>query len=157
MGTITLQFVEGSGLGAALIKWFGHGRFSHVDCVLPGSGNLLGARADQIGKKIGSGVRIRPDGYTKKEPVERVSFTVADEEEDAFYKFVSKQLGKSYNRLGIVAFFFSTEWTTEGEWFCSQLVAAGLEAAGLLKNLTESPNKIDPDDLRLIISAVWGV
>jgi hypothetical protein len=157
MGTITLQFVEGDGVGAALIKWFGHGKFSHVDCVLPDSGNLLGARADQLGKNIKSGVRVRPYGYTKKEPVEKVEIHCSDHQQQLFYAFMAKQLGKSYNRLGIVAFFFSTEWTTQGNWFCSQLVTAGLQAAGLLKELTVPPNKIDPDDLRLMVSAVWKV
>jgi hypothetical protein len=155
MGTITLQFVEGSGLGAGMIKWFGHGKYSHVDCVLP-SGSLLGARSDRVGGQP-PGVHVRPDGYTKNEKTTRVTLVVTKKQEEAFYSYVQHQLGCAYNKLGIVAFFFATDWTAEGEFFCSQLATAGLQAAGLLKNLTEPANKIDPDDLRLLISAVWGV
>jgi hypothetical protein len=156
MGTITLQFVQGSGLGAGAIKWFGHGKYSHVDCVLPVEGGLLGARNDRVGGRP-AGVWIRPTGYLKKEKFERVEIPCTAGEERDFYDFVRSQIGCDYNQLGIVAFVFAKDWTTQGQWFCSQLATAGLKAAGLLKGLSELPNKIDPDDLRLIVSAVWGV
>jgi hypothetical protein len=155
MGAITLQFVEGSGLGAGMIKWFGHGKYSHVDCVLP-HGHLLGARSDKI-QGIPPGVQMRPADYTKKEHVTRVVIPCTVEQEHIFYGFLLEQIGKPYNKLGIVAFFFATGWTKIGQWFCSQLQTAALQEAKLLPQLSELPNKIDPDDLRLLISAVWGV
>jgi hypothetical protein len=155
MRAITLQFVEGSGLGAGMIKWFGHGKYSHVDCVLP-NGRLLGARSDrQMG--VPPGVQTRPAGYTGKERVTRVEIPCTTEQWHRFYGFLLEQIGKPYNKLGIVAFFFATDWTSEGEFFCSQLQAAALQEAGMLEGLSELPNKIDPDDLRLLISAKWGV
>lgn len=155
MGAITLQFVEGSGLGAGMIKWFGHGKYSHVDCVLP-EGGMLGARSDRVGGKS-PGVQVRPAGYTKKEKVELVRIPCTDEQQAAFYNFARSQIGLDYNKIAIVAFFFAADWSDPMQRFCSQLAMMCFQAAGFLQNLTEPSNKIDPDDLRLLISAVWGV
>jgi hypothetical protein len=155
MGAITLQFVEGSGLGAGMIKWFGHGKYSHVDCVLP-DGKLLGARSDRVGGKP-PGVQIRPASYLGKEKTLRVKIPCTGQQEHFFYRFLYTEIGRAYNKLGIVAFFFATDWTTEGNYFCSQLATKALQEVNLFENLSEPANKIDPDDLRLLISAVWGV
>jgi hypothetical protein len=155
MDAITLQFVEGSGLGAGMIKWFGHGKYSHVDCVLP-DGWLLGARSDRVGGAP-PGVQVRQPDYVKKDKVERVVIPCTDQQQQEFYRSARSQLGLTYNKLGIVAFFFATGWTNPEQRFCSQLATMCLQDAGFLWKLSEVPNKIDPDDLRLIISAVWGV
>jgi hypothetical protein len=154
VGTISLQFVEGSGLGAGMIKWFGHGKYSHVDCVLQ-DGRLLGARSDVIGG-VPAGVQIRPTGYMGKEAVERVDVPCTDGEQYGFYAFARSQVGRAYNKLGIVAFAFAKDWTNDEQRFCSQLAVMCFQEAGMLRELTEPANKIDPDDLRLIVSAVWG-
>jgi hypothetical protein len=155
MGTISLQFVEGSGLGAGLIKWFGHGKYSHVDCVLR-CGSLLGARSDVV-QGIPAGVQIRPAGYTGKEPVEIVDIPCTDQQQYEFYAFARSQIGLQYNKLGILAFAFAKDWTNEEQRFCSQLAVMCFQEAEMLRGLTEPASKIDPDDLRLMVSAVWGV
>jgi hypothetical protein len=153
VGTISLQFVEGTGVGSAMIKWFGHGKFSHVDCVLP-DGSLLGARSDVI-QGVPAGVQIRPAGYMTG-PVERVDIPCTAEQEQMFYSYGRSQIGRAYNQLGIIAFVFSVGWTNEEERFCSEFATMCLRGAGMLGQLSEPPNKIDPDSLRLILSAVWG-
>lgn len=152
MGAITLQFCEGSGLESAMIKWFGHGKFSHVDCVLP-EGTLLGARSDTI-QGIAPGVRIRPKGYIHGEVLEVVKVACSDDQEAEFYRFLHEQIGKPYNKMGIFAFVFATDWTTEGAYFCSELIAAGLASIGILAGMAQPANKIDPDDLRLMLSVL---
>lgn len=152
MGAIVLQFVEGTGLGSGMIKWFGHGSYSHVDCVLP-DGTLLGSRSDVM-SGAPAGVQIRPAGYVNKDAVDRVTLPATDDQERGFYSFMRSQIGKPYNKLGIFAFAVNAEWSSTGAWFCSQLVTAALQESGWLRELTEPPNKIDPDDLRLIISAL---
>src|ERR1700744_1657297 len=102
MSTIVLQFVEGSGFGADLIRWFDHGKFSHVDSVLP-DGMLLGARDDVI-DGIPSGVQIRPASYVAKETVLRVTIPCTVNQEEAFYDFVRTQIGKPYDETAIAAF-----------------------------------------------------
>src|ERR1700744_5639048 len=98
MGAIPLQFCEGSGLESAMIKWFGHGKFSHVDCVLP-DGRLLGARSDVI-QGIPAGVQIRPADYIHNEVLELVNIPCPDEDVPLFYEWLHKQVGKKYNKLG---------------------------------------------------------
>jgi len=152
MAEIVLQFVEGSGFGSGMIKWFGHGAYSHVDSVLP-DGRLLGARNDAVGG-VKPGVRIRPADYVASENVSRVVLLVGDRMRDDYYAFIDAQLGRAYNKTAILAFAFGAEWSNPEAWFCSQLVAAGLQACGYLPKLSEPANKIDPDDLRLILSAL---
>jgi hypothetical protein len=152
VGTIVLQFVEGSGLGAGLIKWFGHGTYSHVDAVLP-DGRLLGARSDNR-SGVPEGVQIRPASYVGLEKTTRIVLPATDVQESDFYAFLHDQIGKPYNRIGIVAFALNAAWTSVGAWFCSHLQTAALQRAGWLPQLSEPPNKIDPDDLFLILSAI---
>lgn len=152
MGAIVLQFVEGTGLGSGMIKWFGHGSYSHVDCVLP-DGTLLGSRSDVM-SGAPAGVQIRPAGYVNKDDVRRITLPATDAQESTFYSFMRSQIGKPYNKLGIFAFAVNAEWSTVGAWFCSQVVTRALQECGWLRELTEPPNKIDPDDLLLIISAL---
>lgn len=151
MGSIVLQFVEGTGLGSGLIKFYGHGLYSHVDCVLP-DGSLLGARSDVMSGGP-AGVQVRPAGYVNEDKIHRVVLPATDEQERLFYEFMKAQIGKPYNKIGIFAFAVNASWSSVGAWFCSQLVTAALQACKWLRELSEPPNKIDPDDLALILSA----
>lgn len=155
MGTIVLQFVQGSGWGAGMIKWFGHGAWSHVDAVLP-DGSLLGARNDVI-DGIPPGVQIRPGSYVANETVRRIVLAATDEQANAFYQCMHDQIGMPYNRIGILAFVVNANWSSVGGRFCSQAVTVALQACKWLRELTEPPSKIDPDDLLLILSALSPV
>lgn len=152
MGAIVMQFVQGSGFGADLIRWFDHGKYSHVDSVLP-DGTLLGARDDVI-DGIPSGVQIRPATYVAKEAVLRVTIPCTVNQEEAYYDFVRAQLGKPYDETAIVAFAMGRDWRAADSWFCSELCAAGIEASGLIPPLIAPFNKIAPDDLALVVSAL---
>jgi hypothetical protein len=152
MGAIVLQFVEGSGLGAALIKYYDHGIYSHVDSVLP-DGTLLGARDDVI-DGIPSGVQIRPASYVAGEIVLRVTIPCTDAQQDAFYAFVRVQLRKPYDETSIAAFALGRDWRADDSWFCSELCAAAVEASGFVQPLSAAANKVAPDDLLLVISAL---
>jgi hypothetical protein len=155
MASIRLQFVEGTGLGSGLIKLFGHGLYSHVDSVLP-DGTLLGARSDVM-SGAPAGVQVRPAGYVNADKVYRLDLPATDAQASAFYDFMKAQIGKPYNKIGILAFTVNAAWTSVGAYFCSQLVTAALQECGWLKELSEPPNKVDPDDLLLILSALVDV
>jgi hypothetical protein len=152
MGAITLQFVGNDSLGSRLIEWYDHGQYSHVDTVLP-DGSLLGARNDVIGA-IPAGVQIRPAGYVVGDRMKRVVIPRSDVREANYYDYVEAQIGKPYDRCAIAAFFAGRDWRDETAWFCSELVAAGLEAAGVVYPLSAPVNKIAPDDLLLVLSAM---
>jgi uncharacterized protein YycO len=155
MAAVILQFVAGTGLGAELIQWYGHGRYSHVDVVWP-DGRLIGARNDVI-SGIKAGVQARPASYVAGEPTLQVSIPLSDAQSDAFYSFILKQIGKPYDEIAIAAFFLNADWSQAESWFCSMLMVAALQAAGWLRTLSEPCNKIDPDDLLLVLSAFVDV
>lgn len=155
MAAIVLQFVEGSGVGSDLIRWFDHGQYSHVDTVLP-DGTLLGARDDVI-DGTPAGVQIRPASYVAGEIVLRVAIPCTDAQQGAYYAFVREQLGKPYDEEAIAAFVVGRSWRDPGDWFCSELCAAGIEASGLVPLLIAPANKIAPDDLALVVSALVQV
>jgi hypothetical protein len=136
---IVLQFVQGTGFGAALIKFYDHGLYSHVDSVLP-DGTLLGARDDEVGGM--------PSG------VQRITLPCTDAQADAYYAFVRSQIGKAYDETAIVAFAVGRDWRTPDCWFCSELCAAGLEASGFVFPLSSPANKVAPDDLLMVVSAL---
>lgn len=155
MGQVILQFVEGSGLGAGLIRWYDHGQYSHVDTVLP-DGTLLGARDDTIAG-IPPGVQIRPASYVAGETVRRVILPVSDVQEAAYYAFLQAQVGKPYDEAAIAAFAAGTTWSSPGSWFCSMLVAYGLQLVKVFNTLSEDTTKVAPDTLLLLISALFPI
>ena len=153
---IRLQFVAGTDVGAHLIQWFGGGpAFSHVDTVMP-DGRLLGARSDVVGGAP-AGVQIRDASYVGTEKVLQINIPATDRQTKIYYDFVQSQIGKDYDELGIVAFVAGRDWRDPSAWFCSELVATGLERAGVVLPLASPTNKITPPDLILILSAILPV
>ncbi len=150
MATIALQFSASAGITASLIQWFGHGWCTHVDCVLPG-GNLLGAR-------LSGGVAIRPPDYQRFSRVQRVMLPVPPEVYGQFRGFLADQIGKPYDWTSILGFMADRDWRDDDSWFCSELIAAGLEAAGYFNwPLAAVTSKVTPSDLLLALSATVRV
>lgn len=148
---IALQFASASDLGSEAIEWFSHGMWSHVDSLLP-DGSLLGARDDEVGGAP-AGVQIRPPGYKNFARALRVDLAADDAMTARYYDFVRAQIGKPYDQRGILAFVAGRDWRSPGAWFCSELVAAGLEACGFFAWPLAAPaNRITPSDLVLLLS-----
>jgi hypothetical protein len=152
--SVKLQFVLGENLASLAIAWFNSGHFSHVDSVLP-DGTLTGARSDIIGG--GSGVRNRPAGYEtwRRRVVMYVPCT--PEQYAKYWAFINAQLGKPYDMSAIVAFMLDRNFHDPDQWFCSELVTAALEAAGIIGTLFEGCNKVSPTPLALVVSSIEGV
>ena len=150
MPQVTAQFVLGYGLISSLISYRG-GRYSHVDLVLP-DGRLLGARSDKIGF-IPPGVQIRPPVYDHWKICDRFSLDCTKQQADTFYDFGIDQIGKPYDKIGILGFIADRDWREEDAWFCSELLTAALELA-LSVNLPLGVNKIDPTAAALIFSTL---
>lgn len=132
---IRLRFGARPGIEAAFIQWFSMGHWSHVDVVMP-DGMLLGARAD--------GVWLRQPGYAPFRNVRLATIPAAPPQWLAFYRFVVDQIGKPYDNLALWAFLRNREWHREDAWTCSELPAAGLVRAGLLRMPITPPSKITP-------------
>lgn len=155
MSAIILQFVGNESIGSELIEWFDHGKFSHVDSVLP-DGTLLGARSDNV-FDVPTGVQIRPASYIAKDRVLRVALETTQPTVDAYYDFVREQIGKPYDKTAIVGFIAGRNWMEEDSWFCSELCAYALVKSGYLHPLSAPANKIAPDSLLLVCSAFTQV
>lgn len=145
---IKLQFVDGGYDPASeAIKIFERGWCSHVDVVRPDG--LLGARLD--------GVKLRQPGYDSVVRVENITLAATAQQLADFNSFLDAQIGKPYDKTAIAAFPFQRNWQETDSWFCSELVAAALEASGWWpKPLSESTNHITPRDLLLIVSP-WRI
>ena len=151
---ISLQFVQGLDFGARAIEWFGHGaEFSHVDTIWP-DGRLFGARSDRVGGAP-PGVQFRQADYVQSDKVLRVDLPCSPEVAGAYYRFLKAQEFKPYDMEGIAAFISGRNWDDPNSWFCSELVAAGLQTCGYLSHpLAASSNKITPPDLVLLLSVL---
>lgn len=152
--SIRLQFSRQADPISSAIAWFTQGDLSHVDAVLP-SGSLLGARSDKVGG-IRPGVRMRPPHYT--EWALTVTFEIPCTEAQAldFWGFLYNQIGKPYDTSAIWGFVFGRDWREQDSWICSELQAAALEHAGIAQPLYLTANKISPNSLCLLVSALPG-
>lgn len=141
---------------SALIRAFDHGAFSHVDAIDEAS-NLWGARSD-VDAGIPAGVQCRPPGYAVFSVIKHVTLATTPECGAAFWAFVKSQTGKPYDASAILAFALDRDWRKADSWFCSEILAAALEAAGYFSYTLAAPaNKITPADLLLALSATAPV
>lgn len=147
------QLVQGRGIASTAIGWFGGGGYSHIDVITP-RGTLRGARSDYVGGQ--------PPGYWDRTPnyepwLKRTVFTlhVTVAQELDYWKFSWEQIGKPYDKRGILGFAFGVrDWHNPNSWFCSEQVAANLEAAGILPPLFEDAWRVDPGDIAFILCAL---
>ena len=82
----------------------------------------------------------------------RLGMEVSAFQAAAIYGFAASQIGKPYDWPGLVGFYLQNvprDWRDPVSWFCSELVAASFERAGiyLLSRLTEVWG-VTPDNLR---------
>jgi len=72
---------------------------------------------------------------------------------DDFYDFLYEQCGKKYDYWSLIAYAANRDWRADDSWFCSELIAAGLEVSGYFPyRLSNDVNKISPSDLLLLCS-----
>ena len=149
---VALQFCGFTSAIANAIEWFSQGHEGHVDAVLH-DGSLLGAQHEAgLGGKP-AGVQIRPADYGDHCGMTdrvRVTLPATPEQEAAWDDFLMEQVGKPYDITAIEAFVVGRDWHNPQAWFCSELQAAALEAAGII-------NKITPMGLLLACSAIAPV
>ncbi len=151
------QFVRASDPASLAIAWFGGGDFSHIDCIYP-DGSCVGARSDTLHLKDGTvllpGVQRRPPGYLKfaRRCVMQLEVTVQQAHD--FYDFLDHAIGAPYDSLAIIGFIAGRSWYRDGTYICSELQAAALTKAKIVKPLYLTANRITPNDLTLILSAI---
>lgn len=123
---------------SASIRYVTRSPFSHVEFVLPETGDTFGAR--YIG-----GVKWRPVSKSRHYTyVERYRSPYAARALEAF----ETQAGKPYDLSAIFGIALDRDWKAEDRWFCSEGLAWGfLQARGPLFNPNTKINRIFPSHI----------
>ena len=157
---ISLRFIRDRGLISGGIAWFGGGDYAHVDYAMP-DGTWLGARNDWFpciqpdgSLKKATGVQIRPANYIQPIRQLTLALTTTPEQDRDHYAFLYSQIGKPYDKLAILGFIFGRNWQDPGAWICSELQCAAAMSADIMQPLCLTANRITPNDLTLIWSAL---
>ena len=145
MKQITFQLVRGKGWSSALIGYFGAGFYSHIDVLTP-KGELRGARSDWHGN-IPPGYEDRPYDYEKWAAQTQYTIDVSDDQWTAYWGYSAAQLGKPYDKRGLVdSFVFGRNWRDDNAWWCSEEVAVNLEKAWIIPPLPKYMMSVEPGD-----------
>lgn len=158
MPSVELQFATMDDSEAWMIRNFDHGSWSHVDAVLPDGGGLLGSRSSIEGG-INPGVQVRPFGYAKFTATKRVIIQATLPITNMFYGFLSAQVGKPYDYIGLVSnFLLERDWRADEAWWCSELQGAAMEASGALPFKLATPtNLLTPNGLFMACSVLTDI
>ena len=147
---ITIRLVKHPGPFQVAVQIAQYGFWaSHCDALMP-DGELLGAR-------FVGGVQSRPGDYDKggftREHFIRIPATPG--QTDSFHHFLRAQIGKPFDTFAILAFATQRDWQSPDRWFCSELQAAGLVAAGIFpEHLAIGFARITPRDVLMLSSGV---
>jgi uncharacterized protein YycO len=152
--TITFQLVRGLAWTSSVIGYFGAGYYSHID-TLTNHGMLRGARADEILGRA-AGVEDRPMRYEKWKKCTQYSISVTNGQYDRFWNFSDKQVGKPYDKHGLVSsFVFGRQWREDDSWWCSELVASCLEHAGIVR-IPPEVRSVTPGDCAFLFAGMMA-
>lgn len=138
---IALRFITSDSFVSRAIRHITWSEFSHVDLVV--REGLLGAQAD--------GVKIRPDNYCKVTKVQVVTVDVPDMVAGKVLLFCKSQIGKPYDYTALLGNLVHRDWQEQDSWFCSELIAAAFEQAGL-PLLSKQTNRITPG---MLLASPW--
>lgn len=155
--------VAGRGLSSRLIEWRSDG-WSHSASVLS-DGTILDSRSDVVeyrGQCYPTGVQRRPRGYLEAtEPkyiVIDIPCTMAQLRRRD--EWLISQEGKPYDFVGIRDFvtgsFVDRNWREESAWFCTELMVASWEYAGICPPLATPVYKLEPGDGVILALALGG-
>lgn len=132
-----------------VIRLFTMSNYSHVDVIMP-----IPDEKYLFGALFWEGVSYHNHKYSYHKDF-YIEF--ADENQyTRFYRFLEEQKGKDYDIVSIFGFFFhKRQWHDKDKWFCSELIAAAAEYAGV-KLVNFHTNRITPIDLIKSLK-VWEV
>ena len=154
---ITLRFVGyRSVTSGAIVIGEGGGWASHAETLTP-DGKLLGSVAPD-------GVQARARDYDKGQFARELFVTLRprssfcasastpEKMAEVFYEFAHSQIGRPYDFEAIAGIALEQDWHDDSKWFCSELMAAGLERCGYFPRLYVPSWHVSPRDLLLAIS-----
>lgn len=71
---------------------------------------------------------------------------VQDADHERAHRFCRSQVGKPYDWKAVLGIGLHRDWRDDAAWFCSELVAAALEYAGI-EPVAKDASRVTPDDL----------
>ena len=118
---------KGKSLASRLIKFGTRGKYSHTAIIL--EDNIIVEAWEGCNE-----VRLIhnvSEGHSHGTPVDIYEVDIDPTKEEEFSKFITSQIGKKYDKLGLVAFYFNREkLNRENKVFCSELLAEGCHSIG---------------------------
>lgn len=140
---LKLRFITESDLISDGIRVLTRGYYSHVEIILS-DGSYLGAHDS-------GGVMIRPWNYTVPTRERRYAVPVFTDQLAQMLDFAHSQVGKPYDKLDILGLVLEKDLQKAGDWICSELVTAIMQAGGLfpLNALPDRTNLVTPELLHL--------
>lgn len=153
---IRIAQYRGVSLVSRIIKFVTRGKYSHTAIMLSD---------DEVVEAWEGCSRVRviknlSDGHRAGTPVDIYELPCSTAQEAAFLGFIAWQIGKKYDRFGLLAFFLNTQkLERQHRWFCSELLAGACEYAGieLIKNAEHwqvSPTMVTRSPLPIFIKSV---
>lgn len=136
--SVKIRFVDRSGLLSKAIKLWTWSDISHVEFVFPDG---------YLGADFPDGVKVRPFNYCNPTKEWFGVIECTDTQAKQVEAFARAQIGKPYSVLGILGFIVKHDFNKQGSWFCSELVYAAFQAAGIkLLNISDI-DRISPVDV----------
>ena len=142
---IPLHFATSNMPGDVAVRFAQYGYIAtHVDVCLPGD-RFIGAIPTR-GVNIYSHYPVVWERF--------LDLPCSDQQLADFMAWMTSQVGKPYAMIDLLGNFLAErDWRESSAWFCSELVAAGLERVGWFKALAVGVQKLSVRDLALCISA----
>lgn len=126
---------RGRGVISTLVRWQTRSIYSHAALLLP-NGQILESWQ-------GAGVRVRSLSDWSGVDCFRVQGMTGDQWGQAL-RFAYRQIGAGYDYISVARFVSRRNAPDNGRWFCSELVAAALQVAGVQLLARVDPAEVSP-------------
>ena len=140
MSKIIVIFTRRRHLGSVAIRTWMRSRFSHCAVLDPMTNTVIEA--------VYGGVRERPLLDLIQEASCWESVEISMRNPTQFLAVLRGQIGKPYDWKGVLGFWFRRNWRDDKAFFCSELIAWGLEVCGQPAFRREA-YRISPEQLYL--------
>lgn len=139
MPQVTVALFRGPGIVSRLIRWQTRSAYSHAAIVLP-SGAVIESREWK-------GVRQLPKLEPQNgEEIDLFTVEVTETQLEEIAWFLNSQLGKAYDWTMVARFVTRRQESrsSAGKWFCSELVFAAFQQAGIDLLRATEPWEVSP-------------
>jgi uncharacterized protein YycO len=147
---VTIQLITEADFASWFIRYATWSDYSHVDFVLHNYLSKNGKVYDGLlGSRMDGGVQLRPWNYGKFTKVAQYQADVDESHSVEIIEYAISQIGKPYDKSGILNFGLHRNWQSDDSWFCSELVEASFEHGDWPLLDVDLASRVTPGDLTL--------